>query len=383
MICSIKRAASLALAAICTFFCTLATASATELPEVTAKGAVVINAETGEVLFAQGSTKKMPMASTTKIMTTILAIENGTLDEMFTVDEQAVKVEGSSMGLRENDKVTLRALCYGMMLPSGNDAAGCTAVRVGGSIPRFVEMMNEKAAELGMSSTHFVTPSGLDDDTDEHYSTAEDMAKLTRYAMKNDTFREICSAKSAKVTFGSPPYERWLTNTNKLLKTCHGVIGVKTGFTDKAGRCLVSCCQRGGAELICVTLGDRNDWQDHSMLYDRCFPFVSRQTLDVGRESYELAAAGGEKDRVLCKVEPAQAYLLSGKASEVKAVVHLPGFVYAPVRKGELVGRVDHFYKGELIAQSGIYCAEELDKKEHKADLCEVLGALLSALMKD
>ena len=353
---------------------------ATEIPEVTAKGAVVINADTGEVLFRKCADKRLPMASTTKIMTTILAIEHGRLDEQFTVDEQAVRTEGSSMGLCENDKVTLRALCYGMMLPSGNDAANCTAVRISGSIESFVGLMNQKAQQLGLSDTHFVTPSGLDDNTDEHYSTAQDMAKLTRYAMHNSTFREICSAKKVKLCFGDPPYERWLYNTNKLLSSCHGVIGVKTGFTDKAGRCLVSCCERNGARLICVTLGDRNDWQDHSMLYDHCFTFVSQQTLSAGNGRFELDVVGSDTDRIKCFAQPVKVCLLNGRAKDVKTVVHLPRFVYASVQKGDKVGDVEYWYNDTLIVRTDILAGGDAKyvKAECKGFLEDIKSKIVS-----
>ena len=194
-----------AFAALCTIFCTCPDAKADNLPSVSAKGAVVINASTGEVLYSHFAEKSLPMASTTKIMTTILAIEHGDLDSRFTVDPVAVRVEGSSMGLKENDKVTLRDLCYGMMLPSGNDAANCTAVRVGGSIENFVQLMNDKAKQLGLENTRFVTPSGLDDYTQDHYSSALDMARLTRYAMKNKEFRKICSAKASNSASATRP----------------------------------------------------------------------------------------------------------------------------------------------------------------------------------
>lgn len=374
-----KAAAVLLAAIISTFYCTVS-AAATEMPEVTAKGAVVINADTGEVLFRKNADKRLPMASTTKIMTTILAIEHGRLDEQFTVDSQAVKTEGSSMGLCENDKVTVRALCYGMMLPSGNDAANCTAVRISGSIESFVGLMNQKAQQLGLSDTHFVTPSGLDDNTDEHYSTAQDMAMLTRYAMHNSTFREICSAKKVKLCFGDPPYERWLYNTNKLLSSCHGVIGVKTGFTDKAGRCLVSCCERNGARLICVTLGDRNDWRDHSMLYDHCFTFVSQQTLSAGNGRFELDVVGSDVDKIKCFAQPVKACLLNGRAKDVKTVVHLPRFVYASVQKGDKVGDVEYWYNDTLIARTDILAGGDAKyvKAECKGFLEDIKSKLVS-----
>ena len=166
-------------------------ADAVDLPAVSAKGAVLIDSVTGEILFEKNAKSKLPMASTTKIMSAMLALESGNLDEEFTVDSNAIKVEGSSMGLQEGDRVTMRALVYGMLLPSGNDAANAAAVRLCGSVDAFVQLMNDRAVELGLNSTHFVTPSGLDDYTDDHYSSAYDMAVLAKEALKNPDFREM------------------------------------------------------------------------------------------------------------------------------------------------------------------------------------------------
>lgn len=245
-------------------------ASVRSEPQIAARAAVVVEYETGKVLYEKNADLELPMASTTKIMTTLLTLESGDIDEWFTVDSEAIKVEGSSMGLSEGKIVTRRILAYGMMLPSGNDAANAAAVAVAGSIEDFVELMNEKAENFGLTNTHFATPSGLDDYTDEHYSTALDMANLTRLALSNEIFREICGTKSICLQFGDGE-SFWLSNSNKLLSSCDGVIGVKTGFTDKAGRCLVSACERDGVTLICVTLSDPNDWYDHTNLYDYCF----------------------------------------------------------------------------------------------------------------
>lgn len=337
---------------------------ADDYPEISAKSSVVIDSLTGEVLFSKNKDEKLPMASTTKIMTTLLTLEHGDLDTVFTVDSEAIKVEGSSMGLQENDKVTLRDLCYGMLLPSGNDAANSAAVRVGGTTEKFIDMMNRKAKELGMKSTHFVTPSGLDDYTDDHYSTAYDMAVLARAAMKNEEFRKICRCDKAKVKFGNPPYERWLKNTNKLLKNCEGVIGIKTGFTDKAKRCLVSACQRGGGELICVTLNAPNDWQDHKNLYDRSFSYLSEQTLKVkDADDLTLNVVGGDKDFVKCRTFEPKAVMIKGRAEKVRAVVKLPDFVYAPVKLGDKVGVAEYYYNDEKIMSSDIFAMDFANRK--------------------
>ena len=359
------------------------TANAEDLSEISAKGAVVISAQTGEVVFGKNENMKLPMASTTKIMSALIVLENGNLDESFTVDAQAIKVEGSSMGLREGDVVTLRDLCYGMLLPSGNDAANAAAVRVAGSVDKFVGMMNERAEQMGLESTHFVTPSGLDDNTDEHYSTALDMAKLAREAMKNEDFREICSCTNAKLHFGNPPFDRWLTNSNKLLKMCDGCIGIKTGFTDKAKRCLVSACQRDGCELICVTLNAPDDWNDHSKLYDCCFNYFSSQKLDIDNSKLKVNVAGGENDQVSCVTKTASAVLLNGRADKVTAKIHIPRFVYAPVKQGDVVGRAEYYYDGILVAQEDIVAGADVEyKKSEKPGFFEYYYEKIMGIFK-
>ena len=246
-----------------------------------------------------------------------------------------------------------------MLLPSGNDAANAAAVRVAGSIGKFVQLMNKKAEQLGLDDTHFVTPSGLDDDTDDHYSTAADMAKLAAEAMKNEDFRAICCLEKVELCYGDPPYNRWLMNSNKLLKSCEGVVGVKTGFTDKARRCLVSACDRKGKELICVTLNAPDDWNDHSKLYDYCFDFVSEQKLPLNKSSFDVAVVGGVSDSVKCQAGQASAVLLNGRASKVKAEIYLPRFVYAPVKKSDKIGQAVFYYNDVEIARTDITAVED------------------------
>ena len=285
-----KRFVSAVFAAVIALSVSVPGSAEEKMPEVSAKACVLIEEKTGQILFEKNSDEKLPMASTTKIMTTLLCLESGGLDDEFVVDSQAIKVEGSSMGLVEGDVVTKRALCYGMLLPSGNDAANATAVKIGGSIEKFAELMNRRAEEIGMTRTCFVTPSGLEGEG--HGSSAYDMALLAREALRNPEFSEICSQKKAKVMFGNPPYERWLVNTNKLLEMYNGVKGVKTGFTDEAGRCLVSACERDGISMICVTLNDRNDWQDHMDMYDYGFSLLEPYELSCD-EIFPVQVAGG------------------------------------------------------------------------------------------
>lgn len=325
--------------------------------EVSAKACIMIEAVTGNVIYEKNSHDRLPMASTTKIMTTILSLESGNLDTQFTVDSNAIKVEGSSMGLLEGDIVTKRALCYGMMLPSGNDSANATAIKLGGSFENFAKMMNDKAKQIGMNDTLFVTPSGLDEGG--HCSTAYDMALLTRYALKNPDFREICGTYTTQVNFGNPPYDRWLKNSNKLLNMYDGVIGVKTGFTDDAGRCLVSACERNGVTLIVVTLNASNDWNDHMSLYDYGFSQVSMQSPT--NENFEVNLVGASKDTL--SLERSAEVLLPnvvGCLADYKTKVYLNEFEYAPISKGETLGRVEYLLDGEVVSTCGLVSSEEV-----------------------
>lgn len=332
-------------------------------PEISAKAAVLISADTGEIIYERNSSQKLPMASTTKIMTALLCLESGDLYEEFVVDSNAIMVEGSSMGLQKGDIVTKYALCCGMLLPSGNDAANAAAVKLAGSISDFAVMMNDRARELGLSKTFFVTPSGLEGEG--HGSSAYDMAILAREALKNETFRDICSQSSMQVEFGNPPYKRWLKNTNKLLTMCSGVYGVKTGFTDEAGRCLVSACQRDGTELICVTLNDRNDWEDHSRLYDYGFGRVSRVGLTIP-EVFELDLAGSSEDKLAAVPGdlPVTVTSLSQEQADIGLRVISPPFVYAPVSRGDEVAQLEISFRGREVRRIPLYAQDDAAVKK-------------------
>lgn len=342
-----------------------------------AKAAVLIEATTGRILYAKNENTELPMASTTKIMSAMLTLEQENLDEYFTVDPQAIKVEGSSMGLVEGDQVTLRILAYGMLLPSGNDAANTAAVRIGGTTEAFVEMMNQRAADLGLKNTHFVTPSGLD--AEGHHSTARDMAFLARAALKNPDFLAICSSKNAQLEFGNPPFKRWLKNSNKMLQNYEGAIGVKTGFTDEAGRCLVSAAQRDGVTLICVTLNDPNDWQDTADLFNYGFSQVTVQQIPADKAGeLSLTVTGGEQSR--CAVVPYGAATSVVEPSELATRVHLDRFYYAPVNAGDIVGRVEYLYDGEVVASQQLMAAETVGRGTAPEPDGGFLASLLRAI---
>lgn len=343
-------------------------------PEMSAKACVLIEEKTGKILFEKNSSQKLPMASTTKIMTTLLCLESGGLDDEFVVDSQAIKVEGSSMGLVEGDVVTKRALCYGMLLPSGNDAANATAVRIAGSIEKFADMMNDRAAEIGMTRTCFVTPSGLEGEG--HGSSAYDMALLAREALKNPDFCEICSQSSAKVKFGNPPFDRWLKNTNKLLNMYNGVKGVKTGFTDEAGRCLVSACERDGVSLICVTLNDKNDWDDHMKTYNYGFSLVKPTELSSDK-IYPIEVAGGVEKTVPVRAEGIITIGDDGKImNKISSEVILVPFVYANVRLGDIVGEQKWYYDGRLIGSVPVKAMKNAEYKHSEKTEKNFIGKI-------
>lgn len=357
-----KQLCSVLLSAVL-LFCSLPMphAAAMEITAVSAKACVVMEATTREVFFAQNETEQLPMASTTKIMTTLLCLESGDLDTPFRVDDNAIQVEGSSMGLVKGDIVTKRALCYGMMLPSGNDAAGATAVKLAGSYEAFAEQMNQRAEQIGLQNTHFVTPSGLHDE--QHYSTSYDMALLTAVALQNADFRKICGQTTAKVSFGNPPYERWLKNTNKLLTQCEGVIGVKTGFTDEAGRCLVSACTRNDITLICVTLNDPNDWQTHSNLYDAIFPTLQTKTVSLP-ENLQIPVVGGTAEQVALQTEGTVTYGSNGTVCDIQFSVRTKPFLFAPVLPEQYGGVLVAEQNGRELFRLPLLTKESVSEKE-------------------
>ena len=328
-----------------------------------AKAAILINGDTGEIIYEQNSTLKLPMASTTKIMTALITLEEDILDEFFIVDSEAIKVEGSSMGLREGDFVTLRGLVAGMLLSSGNDAANAAAVKIGGSIENFVAIMNKRAEEMGLKNTSFETPSGLDGKS--HYSTAYDMALLAVNALDNPDFAAVCGAESLSFEYGNPPYRRMLVNHNRLIKSLSGATGVKTGFTKKAGRCLVSSAERDGVFLICVTLGCSDDWNYHTKIYEEYFAKLKNTDLSTLVEKTEIPVIGGTETKTQAVCNIASSSIFEGEYERIDVVISKEPFIFAPVEKGEIVGKAKFYLDGILIeeailtAEKDIYIKEE------------------------
>lgn len=348
-------------------------------PEVSAQSAVVLTADTGAVLFEKDGHTPRPVASTTKIMTALLALEAAQEqgDPLVDITQEMVAVEGSSMGLQAGDSISLTGLAAGMLLASGNDAANAAALYLDGSLESFAARMNQRAAALGMEDTHFVTPSGLDGEDAQglgHLSTAYDMALLARAALEDQAFRQLCSSPSLAVEFAEPVKRVTYTNHNKLLTQYQGCVGVKTGFTKEAGRCLVSAAERDGALLIAVTLNAPNDWQDHTALLDYGFSQVEPYQLAGGDVRLTVPVVGSPVEAVSLRgSNGGEVTLPLGQGAQVERVVHAPKFLYAPVEAGEQVGEICWYLEGQLLGSAPLTAAGAAPLQEKAPSLWERL----------
>lgn len=348
-------------------------------PEVSAQSAVVLTADTGAVLFEKDGHTPRPVASTTKIMTALLALEAAQEqgDPLVDITQEMVAVEGSSMGLQAGDSISLTGLAAGMLLASGNDAANAAALYLDGSLESFAARMNQRAAALGMEDTHFVTPSGLDGEDAQglgHLSTAYDMALLARAALEDQAFRQLCSSPSLAVEFAEPVKRVTYTNHNKLLAQYQGCVGVKTGFTKEAGRCLVSAAERDGALLIAVTLNAPNDWQDHTALLDYGFSQVEPYQLAGGDVRLTVPVVGSPVEVMSLRgSNGGEVTLPLGQGAQVERVVHAPKFLYAPVEAGEQVGEICWYLEGQLLGSAPLTAAGAAPLQEKAPSLWERL----------
>lgn len=296
-------------------------------PETAAKAALVLHGESGTVLYEENADEPLPIASTTKIMTALVVLEACALDETVEILPEYTDVEGSGMGFSAGETYTVEELLYGLMLASGNDAAVALACHTAGSVEAFADRMNEKAAALSLRQTHFENPHGLD--APGHQSTARELALLAAAAMENETFRTIVS--TAEKTIGDKTY----VNHNRLLNTYPGAIGVKTGYTMAAGRILVSCARREDTELICVTISDLEDWDDHAALLDWAFDHYAWRVCRAA--AYRLPVFSGLGDA--CLVLPAEPpKLLTTRGERLQFTAQLPRFVFAPIVPGQRLG---------------------------------------------
>lgn len=322
---------------------------AKSINQISAQAYVLMDAETGKVLKSHNEQVKLPMASTTKILTALVAIENCDVNKIVKVDKRAVGIEGSSIYLKQGEEIKMLDLLYGLMLRSGNDAATAIAIDVAGSVEGFANLMNKKAKEIGALNSHFDNPHGLDSNT--HYTTAYDLALISSKALENDILAEICATKTHKVQANSISSERIFVNKNKMLTSYDGAIGLKTGYTKKCGRCLVSGAERDGVKLISVVLNAPSMWLDSSTLLDYGFNnYKKLQLVDSNLPHGSVSVVNGKVNSVNVKSEKGYTALVKkGEEDNYKIEIVKEESVEAPVKKGQKIGEVKLFYKDELI----------------------------------
>ena len=314
-----------------------------------ANACVVMDCSSKTVFYSDNEDTQMPIASTTKIMTCFLACESDKLSEVVTITDEMVNTHGSLIYLRVGDRITLVDLVKGALLASGNDAANAIAIALGGSIENFVNIMNNRATQIGMDNTLFVTPSGLDEGN--HHSTAKDMALLTAKALENPLFSDLCKLKSSEIFVSDK--KQVIYNHNKLLSYSDNFVGVKTGYTDKAGRCLVSAYNYNDNIIVCVTLNDYDDWQDHKNLVKKAKTEYVRYNSE---KELNISLVGANRNSVKCKYEY-DVYSLS----DIYVKVYYYPFVYAPVKIGDTVGFVVVYNKDKIIKKVPLVASEGIN----------------------
>ncbi|HOS69376.1 MAG TPA: D-alanyl-D-alanine carboxypeptidase family protein [Bacillota bacterium] len=332
------------------------------LQETSARAAVVMDVDSNRILYSKNMDEKLAMASTTKIMTTLVAIESGRLDEKVKISKRASYMEGSSIYLREGEVHTVNDLLYAIMLRSGNDAATAVAEHIGGSVEGFAEMMNKKAREIGASNTRFANPHGLD--ADGHYTTARDLALITCYALKNPMFSKIVSSK--KKVMEGPPNENWdrvMINKNKMLWQFAGGDGVKTGYTNRAGRCLVSSATRDGMRLVCVVLNCGPMWNDSSALLEYGFNNYIKKRIVEKDSIFKVVEVRNGKERFV-GVKPAEDFDMALRADEIENVrLEARGLkaAQAPLKKGDHAGKLEIYIDNNLLKTISLEYSEGVE----------------------
>ncbi len=333
---------------------------------ISAQNALLMDAETGRVFFEHNGYDKKSIASTTKIMTALVVLENCNLSDIVTVSYNAAVTEGSSMYLKPNEKISVENLLYGLMLNSGNDAATALAEHTSGTVEEFAKLMNEKAKEIGMTNSSFANPHGLDNEN--HYSTAYDMAVLTKYAIENEKFRTIVATKQKIIETDEEGKYKYLTNHNKLLSKYEWCKGVKTGFTKKSGRCLVSYAEKDGVKLIAITLNAPDDWNDHINLYQQYFNIYKSYNIinsndyicSVNIENAEINTL----DLYNCKA--INLTLSDEEYQNIKINYNYPKSIKAPVYIDQVIGNIEVILNGKIIASSPIISKCGITEKQTK-----------------
>ena len=357
---------------------TIQTSSSVEDIQIDSRIALIYDRASGRILYEKNGNKQTPMASTTKIMTAIVVLENANLKDVVTIDAKAAGTGGSRLEIKKNDKITVNDLLYGLMLRSGNDAAVALANYVGGSIEGFAEMMNNKAEEMGLKNSHFIVPHGLDNEG--HYTTAYELAKMADYALKIDKFKEIVSTKSTTITING--YPRTITNTNQLLGSVSGVYGVKTGFTNGAGRCLVSACKREDLDIITVIIGaDTSNQRTADTIKlikyaNEKFDMVNVQEIierkfNLWRDINEgrIYVNKGVKNEVKLYFDefPYKTMAVEkDKIDNIEIEINSLFYLESPVSEKQVIGNAKIMIDGEVLKVLDIYNKDEIRKKDVK-----------------
>lgn len=335
-------------------------ANTNTIGSISAESAVLYAEERGEFLYQKNAHRRMPIASTTKIMTAYTVLSAKDVNETVVIPKEACGIEGSSIYLEEGERLTILELLEALMLQSANDAAVALAIATDGSIEAFAERMNRLVKEMGLSDTYFTNPHGLDDP--DHYSSAYDLALIASKAMENATFRALCKSKVAKIP-GKDGGVRVLVNHNKLLRLCDSAVGVKTGFTKKSGRCLVGAAERDGVKLISVTLNAPNDWNDHQNMFSYGFSlYENREIAKKGALTYKATIVGGEKCEVHLTNNEDIFAVLPKEETHIETIPEWNRPIFAPVKAGEVVGTVYFKVDGAVVAESSLVATESINK---------------------
>ena len=328
---------------------------------VSGRSAALYQPETNNFLYLKNADEKLPMASTTKIMTALIALERCNFDDTVAIHDNAIGTEGSSAYLKSGEILTIDELVHAVLLQSANDAAVALAYHISGSVEDFANEMNTYAEDIGLKNTHFVNPHGLDDEN--HYTTAADLAILTAHALKNENFKKTVSTYKASFTNGERV--RNYVNHNKLLKLYDGCIGVKTGYTKRSGRCLVAAAERDGLTFISVTLDAPSDWQDHRVMLDYGFDTLQKLVLtEAYHYNYTLPVIGGEKDSIQVTNTQVATIITDKGAQTPEEHTRLNRYVIAPINKGDRLGEIIYTINGKEVARVELIATESIKTKQ-------------------
>ena len=347
------------------------------MPAVSGECACLYLPQNNLLICDKNASKRHPMASTTKIMTALVVLEHCGMGEPVIIPQEATGIEGSSVYLRPEECHTVENLLYALLLASANDAAAALAIHTAGSIEAFADMMNACAAELALQDTHFTNPHGLADP--EHYTTAADLARITAAAMQNQTFCNIVATKSKVITSQDGSVKRTLVNHNKLLRQYEDCVGVKTGFTKKSGRCLVSAAERDGMLLIAVTLDAPDDWRDHASLLNYGFSqYEGRALSEANSFSFDLPVIGGKTESVRITARNQTSIAVERHSPPLIPSFEINRFATAPIKEGQVLGVIRYTQNNRTVVTVPLLAEESVEKAEIRYNLFEKIKNFLN-----